>query len=195
MDRCLREARGEIMGTSHLIMGTTTDYITGRTVPDTHDERIIQTISRFLVEEKHFSRYEISTREKLTLCVNGKTGRVTVNFMIHIDGQAFAVVMYGPGSIVTRQRPTLAVARLIAPHIVPVCVITNGADALVMDSVSGQVTGKSLNSLPSRKEAIQKLKDFEPVSISRDRQEKEERILFAMEVLTEQECIDFTCRS
>ena len=52
------------MGTSHLIMGQTTDYITGLTVPDTHDERIIQRISRLLVEEKHFSKNEISIREK-----------------------------------------------------------------------------------------------------------------------------------
>ncbi|MDO9262404.1 MAG: hypothetical protein Q7U02_00450 [Desulfosalsimonadaceae bacterium] len=182
------------MGTSHLIMGQTTDYITGLTVADTHDERIIQTISRFLVEEKHFSGNEISTREKLTLTVDGKTGTVTVNFVIRIDELAFAVIMYGPGSIVTRQRPTLAAARLIAPHIVPISVITNGADALIMDTVSGQVTGKGMGSLPSREEAVRKLKDFQPVSISGDRREKEERILFAMEVLTEQECLDFTCR-
>jgi len=182
------------MGTSHLIMGTTTDYITGHTVPDTHDERIIQKISRYLVEEKHFSKNEIWTREKLFLTVDGKTGTVTVNFVVRIDWQPFAVIMYGPGSIVTRQRPTLAAARLIAPHIVPVSVITNGEDALIMDSVSGQVTGKELDSIPSREEAIRKLKDYQPVSISTERREKEQRILFTMEVLTEQECIDFTCR-
>ena len=183
------------MGTSHLIMGTTTEYITGHTVPDTHDERIIQTISRLLVEEKHFSKNEIATREKLTLTVDGKAGTVTVNFVIRIDDLAFAVIMYGPGSIVTRQRPTLAAARLIAPYVVPVSVITNGKDALVMDSVSGQVIGKGLDNIPSRDEAIRKLRDFTPAPVSTERREKEQRILFAMEVLTEQECIDFTCRS
>ncbi|MDA8403374.1 MAG: type I restriction enzyme HsdR N-terminal domain-containing protein, partial [Desulfobacteraceae bacterium] len=157
------------MGTSHLIMGTATDYITGQTVPDTHDERILQAISRFLVEEKHFAKNEISTREKLVLTVDGKTGTVTVNFVIRISDRAFALVMYGPGSIVTRQRPALAAARLISPQVIPVSVITNGDDALVMDSVSGQVIGKGMESLPSRDEAILKLNNFQPVSISADR--------------------------
>ena len=182
------------MGTSHLILGQTTDYITGLNVPDTHDERIIQTLSRFLVEEKYFTKNEISTREKLTLTVDGKTGTVTVNFVIRIDQLALAVIMYGPGSIVTRQRPTLAAARLIAPHIVPISAITNGTDALIMDTVSGQVSGKGMGSLPNREEAIGKLKDFQPVSISEERRDKEKRILFAMEILTEKECLDFTCR-
>jgi len=141
------------MGTSHLIMGSTKDYITGDTVPDTHDERIIQAVARFLVEEKHFSKNEISTLSKLELSVDGKTGSVTVHFVIRLGGKPFAIVMYGPGSIVTRQRPTLAAARLMAPHIVPMAVITNGTDALVMDAVSGVVIGKGLESIPSREEA------------------------------------------
>jgi hypothetical protein len=175
-------------------MGANTDYITGETLPDTHDERILQKIARFLVKEKHFFKTEISAQEKLSLTVDEKTGTVTVNFVIRIEGQPFAVIMYGPGSIVTRQRPALAVARLIAPHIVPISVITNGDEALIMDTVSGRVTGKRFDAMPSREEAILQLKHFQPVSISEEHREKEERILFAMEVLTRKECSDFVCR-
>lgn len=182
------------MGTSHLIMGATTDFITGNTVPDTHDERIIQKISRFLVEEKYFSKNEIGTREKLFLTVDGKTGTVMVHFVIRIDGQPFAVIMYGPGSIVTRQRPTLATARLLTPEITPVAVITNGTDALIMDTVSGKVTGKNLDSLPDREGAARLLTDYQSAAISREQRKKEERILFTMEVLTHKECSDFVCR-
>lgn len=181
------------MSTSHLIMGTTTDYITGGTVLDTHDERIIQGVARFLVEEKHFLKNEISIRPKLELSVDGKTGSVTVHFVIRLGGEPFAIVMYGPGSIVTRQRPTLAAARLIAPHIVPVAVITNGTDALVMDAVSGMVTGKGLESIPVRKEAEKMAAKHQPAMLSSERRKKEERILFAMEVLTHKECSDFVC--
>jgi len=127
--------------------------------------------------------------------VDGKHGTVTVNIVIRISGRPFAVIMYGPGSIVTRQRPTLAAARLIEPDIVPISVITNGNDALVMDTVSGQVIGKGLDYMPSRDDAILKLTDIPPAPVSMERREKEQRILFAMEVLTEQECIDFTCKS
>ena len=59
------------MGTSHLVMGELTDFITGQILPDTHDERLIQNISRFLVEDKGFSKNDILTRKKLSLTVYG----------------------------------------------------------------------------------------------------------------------------
>jgi len=40
----------------HLILGELTDVITGRTLPDTHDERYRQKIARLLLEEKGYSR-------------------------------------------------------------------------------------------------------------------------------------------
>ena len=73
------------MGTRHLVMGELTDYLTGQTLPDTHDERLIQDISRFLVEGKRFSRNDIISRKKMSLTVDGKTGSVTVHFIIYID--------------------------------------------------------------------------------------------------------------
>ena len=36
------------------------------------------------------------------------------------------LLTFGPGSIVSRERPALAVARLVAPYQVPVVVVTNG---------------------------------------------------------------------
>jgi len=55
------------MGTGHLIMGKLTDHLTGRTLPDTHDEQLIQKISRFLVEEKGYSKNDILSRRKMDL--------------------------------------------------------------------------------------------------------------------------------
>ncbi|MGB9498355.1 MAG: hypothetical protein ACKVE4_01100 [Dissulfuribacterales bacterium] len=82
------------MGTRHLIMGETEDYLTGQTLPDTHDERIIQKISQFLIEDKGYLKNDILTRKKMSLTLDGKTGTVTVNFIIQIDQISFAVIMY-----------------------------------------------------------------------------------------------------
>ena len=38
------------MGKHHLVLGELTDYITGETRVDTHDERARQTIARLLVD-------------------------------------------------------------------------------------------------------------------------------------------------
>ena len=44
------------MSTQHLILGKLTDFVTGRTIVDTIDERARQKIARFLVEQKGYSK-------------------------------------------------------------------------------------------------------------------------------------------
>jgi hypothetical protein len=182
------------MGTSHLVMGELTDYLTGQTLPDTHDERLIQHISRFLVEDKGFSKNDILTRRKMSVTVGDKTGMITVHFIIQIDQIPFAIVMYGPGSIVTRQRPTISIARLFGDSIIPYAIITNGKEANLMETKSGKVIGKDLNSIFSKDEAVTRLKDFHLETLTSERREKEQRILYTMDILTENECKEFTCK-
>ena len=175
-------------------MGELADYLTGQTLPDTHDERVIQKISRFLIEKKGYLKNDVLTRKKIFLKIGDKTGTVTVDFIIRINKISFAVIMYGPGSIVTRQRPTIAAARLIEDYMIPFSMITNGEESILMNTMSGKVIGKELNSLPSPQKALTLLKNLQLKNITDTRREKEQRILYAMDILTEQECRDFTCR-
>lgn len=182
------------MGTGHLIMGELTDYLTGKILPDTHDERILQKISRFLVEKKSYLKTDIIPRRTLALSIDQKSGVVRVHFTIKINDISWMILMYGPGSVVTRERPTLAAARLIEKnHIVPFCAITNGMEASVMDTRTGKVFGKDLKAIFSKTEVLGRVDGFVMETLSPDRREKEERILFAMDVLTEAECTEFTC--
>jgi hypothetical protein len=181
------------MGTGHLILGKTTDFITGRTIQDTHDERIRQGIAKLLVDVKRFDKTDILTRKELTLNVDQKTGYVHIDFMIQLDGKFCMIIMYGPGSLVTRQRPTLAAARLVADHLVPFAVITNGKDAILMDSASGSVVDEGLDAIPTKQQLLEILKQTIFHHISDKQLEKEKRILFAMEVLTHQDCSEYTC--
>ncbi|MBW2108381.1 MAG: type I restriction enzyme HsdR N-terminal domain-containing protein [Deltaproteobacteria bacterium] len=181
------------MSTQHLILGELTDFITGRTVADTHDERARQKIARFLVEEKDYAKDEIETRCALDLTLNGETGVVTVDFLIRLGRRAFAIVMFGPGSVVTRERSTLAAARLVDPYAVPLAMVTNGQEAEILETASGKVVATGLDGFPSRGEAERFLKTLVPERLSEERLDKEKRILFAFEVLAERECDEFTC--
>ena len=181
------------MGTSHLIMGILTDYLTGQTLPDTHDERILQKIARFLVDDKGYDKADIFARKTMPVAVSGKTGTITVHFTLQVNGVAFAVIMYGPGSIVTRQRPTLAVARLLDAHVIPYAMITNGTDANLMDTNTGKIIGKALSSMPSKSEALEQMKNLSLNPLPPDRREKESRILYAMDILTHAECSEYVC--
>jgi hypothetical protein len=181
------------MSTEHLILGELTDFITGRTLNDTHDERARQKISRFLVEKKGYSKDDIETRRPLPLTLDGDEGVVTIDFVILLEDRAFAVVVFGPGSIVTRERSTLSIARLTEDYIVPFAVVTNGEDAAVLDTKSGTVIAKGLQSIPTKSEALKMVKTLSFETIPKEQLEKEKRILFAFEVLAERECDEFTC--
>jgi hypothetical protein len=102
--------------------------------------------------------------------------------------------MYGPGSIVTRQRGTIAVARLFENYVIPYSMITNGTEAILMDSATGKTIGKNMDSFFSREAALHGLKDLHLETLTKDRQEKEQRILYTMDILTEAECSDNVCK-
>ncbi len=181
------------MSTHHLILGETIDYITGRTIIDTHDERARQKIARFLVEEKGYSKDDIEVRREIPLNVDGNRATAKVDFVIRLDGRVFAIVIFGPGSLVTRERSTLAAARLIESYAVPFAVVTNGEGAQVLETKSGRLIAEGLEAIPSKGEALERMRTLTFEKVPEKRLEKEERILYVFDVLAERECDEFTC--
>lgn len=181
------------MGERHLILGKLTDYITGQIRVDTHDERARQTIARLLVDEKGYDRADITTGVKLSLTVDGDFGVVRADFVVRVNGRAVMVIVYGPGAIVSRQRPALSVARLLETHVIPYAVISNGQEAHVMDSRTGKVIAEGMNAIFSKADLLDKMDQLPFEALPENRVDKEQRILFCMEVLSVRECENFTC--
>lgn len=181
------------MMTHHLILGKTVDYITGQTIVDTHDERARQKIARFLVEEKGYSREDIEVRREIPLEVDGNKATSKVDFVLRLDGKAFAIIIFGPGSLVSRERSMLAAARLVESYEVPFAIVTNGEAAEVLETRSGRVIAEGLEAIPSKDEALGKIATLTFRKLSEKRLEKEQRILYVFDVLAERECDEFTC--
>ncbi|MBW1676127.1 MAG: type I restriction enzyme HsdR N-terminal domain-containing protein [Deltaproteobacteria bacterium] len=159
-----------------VILGETVDFITGETIVDTLDERARQTIARFLVEEKGYSRGEIEVGQQITLTVDGNRGTSRVDFLIRVAGKAFMIIIFGPGSLVSRERSTVAAARLIENHEVPFAVVTNGQAAEVLETRSGKVIAEGLQNIPSKAEALRNLETITFEKLSEERLEREKRI-------------------
>jgi len=176
-----------------VILGETVDFITGETIVDTLDERARQTIARFLVEEKGYLRGEIKVGQQITLTVDGNRGTSRVDFVIRVAGKAFMIIIFGPGSLVSRERSTVAAARLIENHEVPFAVVTNGQAAEVLETRSGKVIAEGLQNIPSKAEALRKLETITFEKLSEERLEREKRILYTFDVLAKCECNEFTC--
>lgn len=182
------------MGGHHLILGKLVDFITGKTIVDTHDERYRQKIARILVNKKGYGKNTIESRCKLIVTVEHKRAIIIIDFKITSGGKIGMIVKYGPGSIVSRHRPALAASRLIAPYQVPFVVVTNGEDADILDGPTGRIISQGLDTIPICTDLITGISNLSLHPISTKRIEMESRILYAFEVDDSCPCDDTVIR-
>ncbi|NTV13303.1 MAG: type I restriction enzyme HsdR N-terminal domain-containing protein [Desulfobulbaceae bacterium] len=168
----------------HRILGTLSDFVTDETLVDTDDERYRQKLARYLVEEKGYAKEELEPRRKIETLFSGCFVVSKIELVVSLAGRPLLLLRYGPGSLVTRERPTLAAARVLEPEmLIPVAVISNGEDAEVLDVVSGKVVGTGLDAIPDRAQLAAMADKLAPLpGPTGDRREKELRILNAFDV-------------
>ncbi len=182
------------MGGHHLILGQLTDFISGVTLDDTLDERHRQWVGRLLVEQKGYAKHHITPRHELSVRVGGKCARLFITYVVTLEDRMAMLIQYGPGSLVTRHRPALAMSRLAASYQIPVVVVTNGVNADIISAVDGGIMAQGLANIPNRQQlgALSKLHPW--TTVSRQRVEMESRILMAYEVDDRCPCDDSTCK-
>lgn len=178
----------------HLILGELADFLTGKTIEDTHDERLRQEVARGLVLQKGYDRQDIRSREKISIACNDKRAQVPLDFRIVLHQRTAMIVKYGPGSILTRRRPALALSRLVAPYQVPFVVITNGRDAEVLSGDSGRRLGEGLDAIPGKNRLLRLVAVAGWAPLTEKQIEMESRILYAYEIDDACPCDDTVCK-
>lgn len=178
----------------HLILGETTDFVTGERIQDTHDERYRQKIARLLVNEKSYDKSDIEPRHELLVEAGEKKAIIRIDFLITIKNKILMLIKYGPGSITTRHRPALSASRIIAPYQIPVVVVTNGVNADILDGTTGKIISTGLDAIPAKHELLKLSGKFVFAKIPEKNTEAESRILFAYEVDGSCPCDDTICR-
>ncbi len=182
------------MGKHHLVLGRTEDFLTGRIIEDTHDERYRQMIARRLVNDKGFAKSDIEAGHRMQVKAGEKCGLLTAAFLVRMKGRIVILIHYGPGSLVTRHRSALAMGRLVAPYQVPLVVVTNGRQADVLDGVTGKILARGLDAIPSRAELERRWAGLDFAPVDEKRRQVEARIAFAYEIDDSCECDDTACR-
>ncbi len=135
----------------HFVYGTLRDYLTGEELPDTDDERFRQQLARFLVEEKGFAKAELEPRLSIETLFNSTLVRSIIDLTVSLNGRRLLILRYGPSSLVTREKPALAAARLLDPACcIPLAVVTNGQDAELLETSSGKVLASGMTAVPDR---------------------------------------------
>jgi hypothetical protein len=168
----------------HLIYGTLFDYLTGEELTDTDDERIRQSISRMMVEQKGYGKAELIPRSCIDTLFTHHFVRSTIDLIIRVRAISFMIIRYGPGSLVSRERAAIAAARVIhTDYRIPLAVVTNGQEAELLDTATGKILGNGLDSIPDRTTALLLLPTLTFLPKQEGvRLEREKRILNAFDV-------------
>ncbi|WP_417913842.1 type I restriction enzyme HsdR N-terminal domain-containing protein [Candidatus Electronema sp. JM] len=147
----------------HFVYGTLRDYLTGEELPDTDDERFRQQLARLLVEERGFAKKELEPRLAIETLFGTTFVRSLIDLTVSVNGQRLFVLRYGPGSLVTREKPAVAAARVLdATCCIPLAVVTNGQDAELLETHSGKVLASGMAAIPSRAQAAELLAAHPP---------------------------------
>ena len=154
-----------------------TDYVTGREVPNVGAEQNRQAVEKFLVEQKEYQKQDIEVDTDISLTVAGEPYHSQMDLVVSVDsGSRFMVIKCVAGSLGSREREVVAAARLLDDYQIPCAVVSDGSTAIVLDTVSGKKSGEGLDAIPSKPEAIDKLKSYDFPEYPRDRREREKLI-------------------
>jgi hypothetical protein len=145
--------------------------------PDPAREAVRERIATFLTA-RGFSDQEISFNHEFTVELDGNINAIRIEILVSLEGRVVMLVKCINGFLVTRERATLAMARLFFEYTVPLAVVANNRDAVVMDTSTGKTIGYGLEAIPSRNELKELTKKIAFSAIPDERREGEKRILF-----------------
>lgn len=164
------------------------DFITGQMFLDTDDERIRQKIERLLIQEKGYSKKDIEVDIEFKIVIGKEIHKSKVDLVVSVGEKRFMIIKCARGSLVSREREVISSARLLDVYQIPFAVVTNGEDAEVLDTISGEVIsgeviGNGLETIPSKANAIEAIKHIEFKKLLEEKIEKEKRIFLAFDTI------------
>lgn len=167
----------------HMVYGTVRDFISGDPVVDTDDERYRQKLERFFIEMKGFNKGDLEVRLKIETLFAGQFVVSKIDIVVNIAGKRVLLVRYGPGSLVTRERPAIAAARVLDKQaLIPLTIVSNGENAELLDTRSGKIISEGLDNLPDKQQVIQMLPHLDFTPLPEHKRGPELRILNAFDV-------------
>ncbi len=138
------------------------DFITGKKVPEVGPEENRQTVERFLVEKKGYDKADIEVDADIKVMFDGKPYHSHVNLVVSVEGTRFMAIKCPAGSLESWEREILAAARLLEKdYQLPYAVVSDGWDAVLLDTLSGKRIAAGLDAIFSKEKAKKTLKEID----------------------------------
>jgi hypothetical protein len=145
-------------------------------VPEVGSEANRQKVERFLVENRGYAKEDVEVDVGIELEVAGEKYRSTVDLVVSTGGRRFMAIKCAAGSLGSREREILSASRLLEDYQMTYSVVSDGKNAVVLDTISGKKIGQGLDSVPARAFAEKKLAEEPRLPLAENRREKEKLI-------------------
>jgi len=134
---------------------TLKDYLTGATIPDVGAESHRQTLLRFLVEEKGYGRDALWVDAPLRIRIGDSPYTGKIDLIVKAGDPLRPIMAFKccAGSLGSREREILAAARIFGTTPIPLAVVTDGREAVILNTATGKPCAEGLAALPSPREA------------------------------------------
>ena len=138
-------------------------------------------IGEFLLNNKGYSKDEVEADREFDVETGNEKCKSKADIVVSIDGKRLMIVKCSIGALVSRERQAVACARLMDSYQIPFAVVTDGNDAILLDTLTGKAINEGLEKIPSRDELKAMTEKVEFKELSPERLEKEKRILLAFD--------------
>ncbi len=140
-------------------------------------------IGYLLREKKGYAPGDIRKGMAIEVVLDQETAWSSLDYLVSVDGKKAMAIKCVAGSLDSRQRQAIAMARVIAAPPLPVAVVADPVTAEVLDVASGKVIGEGFGAIPTREQLLAILSEKPMEHLDPGRLEREKRILLAFDAI------------
>jgi len=146
------------VGEEEVSRGYIKDYVTGKLVPDTPEERVRQKVEHLLVDERGYGKFEIDVEKEIEVQIGSKKFHPRADLVVRVGVLPVMVIeTKAPGEDIPIYRDQAkSYAKVHIPP-VPIVVLTNYIDTEVWNVVDDKLIAQSISGILSRDKASELL--------------------------------------
>ncbi len=169
------------------------DYLTGEEVAETSYEEFRQALARMFVEEKGYPRERLQAKVGVCFPIDGKDYTRMIDLLAtDAVGKPLLFVIFCSGEPGSYIREALAAARIHQGGAVPLVLVTDTHDAVLLETATGKELGRGMRAVPTWQAAMDR--QAPAPELSETAIERERRILFAYSEFLADGCCQAACR-
>lgn len=136
-----------------------------------------------MLAAKGYAAADVKANVAFPVVLGTETAASSVDFLISLDDVPAMVIKCAAGSLSSRERQVVAAARVMGTIPVPVAVVMDPMDAVVLDAMTGKSIGEGFVSIPTREQLAALVSGTDSKALPADKLEREKRVLLAFDAI------------